>query len=125
MHISVLTPDKEIFDGQITSVKVPGVSGQFEVLNNHAPIVSALGEGQVRLIQENGEKISFGIEKGFIEVLKNKVALLVQGAFRWCLCFSSSREDPSAVVGSGAVRSRSRKAEGRHRLSGDTNWEKT
>ena len=79
MHISVLTPDKEIFDGQITSVKVPGVSGQFEVLNNHAPIVSALGEGQVRLIQENGEKITFGIEKGFIEVLKNKVALLVQG----------------------------------------------
>ncbi len=79
MHISVLTPDKEIFDGKITSVKVPGVSGQFEVLNNHAPIVSALGEGQVRLIQENGEKISFGIEKGFIEVLKNKVALLVQG----------------------------------------------
>jgi len=79
MHISVLTPDKEIFDGQITSVKVPGVGGQFEVLNNHAPIVSALGEGQVRLIQENGEKISFGIEKGFIEVLKNKVALLVQG----------------------------------------------
>ena len=73
MHISVLTPEKEIFDGQITSVKVPGVSGQFEVLNNHAPIVSALGEGQVRLIQENGEKISFGIEKGFIEVLKNKV----------------------------------------------------
>jgi F-type H+-transporting ATPase subunit epsilon len=79
MQISVLTPDKEIFDGNITSVKVPGVSGQFEVLNNHAPIVSALGEGQVRLIQENGEKITFGIEKGFIEVLKNKVALLVQG----------------------------------------------
>ena len=79
MQISVLTPDKEIFDGEITSVKVPGVSGQFEVLNNHAPIVSALGEGEVRLIQENGEKITFGIEKGFIEVLKNKVALLVQG----------------------------------------------
>ena len=79
MHISVLTPDKEIFDGQITSVKVPGVSGQFEVLNNHAAIVSALGEGQVRLIMENGEKMTFGIEKGFIEVLKNKVALLVQG----------------------------------------------
>ena len=79
MHISVLTPDKEIFDGEITSVKVPGVSGQFEVLNNHAPIVSALGEGEVRLMKENGEKMTFGIEKGFIEVLKNKVALLVQG----------------------------------------------
>ncbi len=79
MQISVLTPDKEIFDGEITSVKVPGVSGQFEVLNNHAPIVSALGEGEVRLVKENGEKVTFGIEKGFIEVLKNKVALLVQG----------------------------------------------
>jgi len=79
MQISVLTPDKEIFDGNITSVKVPGVSGQFEVLNNHAPIVSALGGGEVRLIKENGEKITFKIEKGFIEVLKNKVALLVQG----------------------------------------------
>ena len=79
MHISVLTPDKEIFDGEISSAKVPGVSGQFEILNNHAPIVSALGEGQVRLVKENGEKITFGIEKGFVEVLKNKVALLVQG----------------------------------------------
>ena len=79
MNISVLTPDKEIFEGTITSVKVPGVSGQFEVLNNHAPIVSALGEGEVRLIKENGEKMTFAIEKGFIEVLKNKVALLVQG----------------------------------------------
>jgi F-type H+-transporting ATPase subunit epsilon len=79
MQISVLTPDKEIFEGKITSVKVPGVSGIFEVLNNHAPIVSALGEGEVRLIKENGEKMTFGIEKGFIEVLKNKVALLVQG----------------------------------------------
>ncbi len=79
MQISVLTPDKEIFEGNITSVKVPGVSGQFEVLNNHAPIVSALGEGKVRLIKENGEKMTFEIEKGFIEVLKNRIALLVQG----------------------------------------------
>ncbi len=79
MQISVLTPDKEIFEGTITSVKVPGVSGQFEVLKNHAPIVSALGEGEVKLVQENGDKITFEIEKGFIEVLKNKIALLVQG----------------------------------------------
>ena len=79
MNIAVLTPDREIFQGSITSVKVPGVGGQFEVLNNHARIVSALGEGEVRLTQKNGEKISFGIEKGFIEVLKTKVALLVQG----------------------------------------------
>ena len=79
MDITVLTPDKQIFSGIGTSVKVPGVVGQFEVLRNHAPIVSALGEGEVRILKENGEKFSFSIERGFIEVLNNNVALLVQG----------------------------------------------
>ena len=79
MNISVLTPDKEIFEGEITSVKVPGVGGQFEVLANHAAVVSALGSGEVRLSKTSGEKMTFKIEKGFIEVLNNKVSLLVQG----------------------------------------------
>ena len=79
MDIAVLTPDKEIFNGEITSVKVPGVSGQFEILANHAALVSALGEGEVRILKKDGEKMSFTIEKGFLEVLKNKVSLLVQG----------------------------------------------
>ncbi|MEO1515953.1 MAG: ATP synthase F1 subunit epsilon [Bacteroidota bacterium] len=79
MNITILTPDKEVFTGQITSVKVPGINGQFEILNNHAPIVSALGEGSVRVMKEGGESLSFSIVSGFIEVLKNEVSLLVQG----------------------------------------------
>ena len=79
MEITVLTPDKAIFEGPITSVKVPGVSGQFEVLKGHAPIVSALAEGPVRILKDGGEKLQFIIEKGFIEVINNKVSLLVQG----------------------------------------------
>ncbi len=79
MNITVLSPDQEIFEGTINSVKVPGVGGQFEVLNNHAPIVSALGEGEVRILKEGGEKMTFTIEKGFLEVLNNEVSLLVQG----------------------------------------------
>jgi len=79
MYISVLSPDREIFEGTVTSVKVPGVGGQFQVLNNHAPIVSALGVGTVEIVKEAGGKMSFRIEKGFIEVLLNKVALLVEG----------------------------------------------
>jgi len=79
MNISVLSPDKELFSGDITSVKVPGISGQFEILNNHAAIVSSLGEGQVRIIKSSGERMTFKIEKGFIEVLRNEVSLLVQG----------------------------------------------
>jgi F-type H+-transporting ATPase subunit epsilon len=79
MNISVLTPDKEIFQGAITSVKVPGSLGQFQVLKNHAPIVSSLEKGNVTIVKENGEKMTFGIKGGFIEVLNNEVSLLVQG----------------------------------------------
>ena len=98
MNISVLTPDKEIFYGIITSVKVPGSMGQFQVLKNHAPIVSSLEKGKVTLVAADGEHkvydeetgnietvlnpgkaYTFSIEGGFIEVLNNEVALLVRG----------------------------------------------
>jgi F-type H+-transporting ATPase subunit epsilon len=79
MNISVLSPDKTIFEGKITSVKVPGNGGEFEVLNNHAPIVAALGEGKIRILKEGGEKMYIEIKKGFIEVLNNEISLLVQG----------------------------------------------
>ncbi len=77
MNLIVLTPEKEIFNGPITSVKVPGTTGQFEILKGHASIVSSLGEGEVRVIKENGENMSFKIDKGFVEVLQQEVALLV------------------------------------------------
>ena len=79
MEISVLTPDREIYEGAVSSVKVPGVSGQFEILKNHAPLVSALGEGSVRLKGTSDGELSFSIDKGFVEVLNNKISLLVQG----------------------------------------------
>jgi F-type H+-transporting ATPase subunit epsilon len=79
MNITVLTPDKEVFKGEIKSIKVPGIGGEFQVLNNHAPVVSALGKGTVSIDRTEGGKYSFGIEKGFIEVLNNSVSLLVQG----------------------------------------------
>ncbi len=79
MNLVVLTPEKEVYSGAIKSVKVPGTSGQFEVLKGHAAIVAALGQGSVRILTENGEKKVISIEKGFIEVLRDEVALLVQG----------------------------------------------
>ena len=79
MNINILTPDQEIFTGAIQSVKVPGVKGEFEVLKNHAAIVSSLGPGKVRVRPEGGKDITFQIERGFIEVLNNEIALLVQG----------------------------------------------
>lgn len=79
MNIIVLTPDKEVFQGPINSVKVPGIGGQFQILKGHAPLVSALTEGEVSITKQNGERMTFGINQGFIEVLRNEVSLLVTG----------------------------------------------
>lgn len=79
MDLIVLTPDKKIFEGDATSIKVPGASGQFQVLNHHAPIVSSLIKGEVVIKKTDGTNLQFIITGGYIEVLKNKVSLLVQG----------------------------------------------
>ena len=98
MNITVLTPEKEIFHGNINSVKVPGSQGAFQVLKNHAPIVSSLDEGKVSIVtagggyryfdqesgaikesQEAGKTLVFTIQSGFIEVLNDEVSLLVVG----------------------------------------------
>ena len=78
MKVFVLTPEKELFNGNVTSVKVPGVVGQFEVLKGHAPIVSGLSKGDVRITLESGEKQVFKIARGFIEVFNDEVSVLVQ-----------------------------------------------
>ncbi|HMG15204.1 MAG TPA: ATP synthase F1 subunit epsilon [Saprospiraceae bacterium] len=75
----MLTHEEEIFHGPVKSVKVPGVGGQFEVLTNHAALLSALGPGKIRIIKDNDQKETYTIETGFIEVLRNEVALLVRG----------------------------------------------
>lgn len=79
MNLTILSPDKEIFSGAVKSVKVPGSAGQFEMLENHAPIVSSLAKGEVRVIKANGEKITLEVEGGFVEILNNEVSLLVSG----------------------------------------------
>lgn len=78
MELIALTPEKELFNGKISSVKVPGINGQFEILNGHAPIVAALAQGEVRILDESGSRTTFNINKGFIEVLDNEVSLLIQ-----------------------------------------------
>jgi len=77
MNLVVLTPDQEFFKGTVKSVTVPGVAGEFEVLENHAPLVAAIGEGRVKVIKDNGESLIFNVNKGFLEVIDNDLALLV------------------------------------------------
>ncbi len=79
MNLLILSPEKEIFSGEVKSVKVPGADGQFEMLDHHAAIVSSLKKGEVRVIKSNGEKLIFGVSGGFAECLNNEVSVLVSG----------------------------------------------
>jgi F-type H+-transporting ATPase subunit epsilon len=78
MRLEILTPDKTIFEGDVTSVTVPGVNGSFEVLNNHAPIISILEDGKVT-IRTGKESEQWSIKGGVVEVLDNKIMLLAEG----------------------------------------------
>ena len=76
MKIEILTPDKKIFEGEIKSVRVPGRKGSFQVLKDHAPIISTLENGSVRMVDQQNNEIIYEISGGVIEVKANKIILL-------------------------------------------------
>ena len=78
MDVIILTPDKKLFEGTAERISATGTDGEFEVLANHAPMVSALGLGTVVVTTSGRETKEFEISGGFIEVLDNKVSLMVQ-----------------------------------------------
>ena len=79
LQLRIVSPEKIEFDGVIESVIVPGTMGQFEILNDHAPIISTLQKGMVEYITKEG-KTSLEIQGGFVEVQKNVVSLCVEMA---------------------------------------------
>jgi F-type H+-transporting ATPase subunit epsilon len=81
MNLEILTPEKKLFSGEVYGVQMPGISGSFEVLEKHAPLVSALKAGRVKVLKDKQNHFSyFEIQDGFVEVLNNKVTVLVEGA---------------------------------------------
>jgi len=76
MKIEIITPEKKVFDGEIKSVRVPGKKGSFQVLKDHAPIVSTLENGPVIMIDMDGNESIYEINGGVIEVKANKIILL-------------------------------------------------
>jgi len=91
MHLEIVSPEATLFEGNVTSVTVPGLNGEFQVLDNHAPIVSLLQEGQVKIggeisiseeheskFSKNSEgKMTLAISSGTMEMNENKVIVLV------------------------------------------------
>ena len=80
MILEILTPEKRLYSGDVYGVQLPGIDGKFEVLDKHAPLVSALGKGNLKVLKDKISTTNFSIESGFIEVLNNKATVLVEGA---------------------------------------------
>ncbi len=80
MNVEILTPEKKLFSGEVYGVQLPGITGLFEILDKHAPLVSALGKGNVKILKDKNSFENFSIQGGFVEVLDNKATLLVEGA---------------------------------------------
>ena len=80
MILEILTPEKKIYSGDVYGVQLPGIDGLFEVLDKHAPLVSALGKGKLKILKDKSSTESFQIQGGFVEVLNNKATVLVEGA---------------------------------------------
>lgn len=76
MKIEIITPDNRIYAGEIRSVRVPGRKGSFQVLKDHAPIISTLDRGPVIISDEQGNEVRYEITGGVIEVKRNRIILL-------------------------------------------------
>ena len=77
MHLEIVTPHKNLFSGRVNLVQLPGVNGSFEILKNHAPIISTLKKGTIKIRNYVGEEEFFDIEGGVVEVKKNMIIVLV------------------------------------------------
>ncbi len=79
-HLDIVTPAKNLFSGNVVSVTAPGIEGQFQVLAGHAPFLSSLATGEVRVDLADKSQKTYKVSGGFFEVSANKAMLLVESA---------------------------------------------
>ncbi len=79
MQLDILTPEGQVYSGEAELVQMPGLDGLFEVLKNHAPMIAALAEGSMK-VENQGQTQRFRIRPGFVEVLRNRISVLVESA---------------------------------------------
>lgn len=78
MNLEIITPDKTVYSGKVKLVRLPGSKGAFEILKNHAPIISTLEKGQIKVEEETGETLYFEVEGGVVENKDNKIIVLAE-----------------------------------------------
>ncbi|MFA5328527.1 MAG: ATP synthase F1 subunit epsilon [Prolixibacteraceae bacterium] len=78
MILEIITPDKKIYSGKVKLVQLPGTKGLFEIMKNHAPIISTLEKGKIKVEEENGEILLFDVEGGIVENKDDKIIVLAE-----------------------------------------------
>ncbi len=78
MKLSIVSPEETLYEGEVKSVKMQGIDGKFQVLNNHAPLISALSKGEIKIEEVSGEQKTFEINSGLVELSKNEIQILAQ-----------------------------------------------
>jgi F-type H+-transporting ATPase subunit epsilon len=76
VKLEIITPEKRLFDGKVKLVQVPGTKGSFEILKNHAPIISTLSRGTIKVITETDQQQLIEIVSGIIEVKANNISIM-------------------------------------------------
>jgi len=82
MNLEILTPEHKLYSGNVYGVQMPGINGMFDVLEQPAPLVAALKAGNLKILKTKNQSDTdnYSIQSGFVEVLNNKVTVLVEGA---------------------------------------------
>tara|TARA_B110000208_G_C11602827_1_gene370694 strand:- start:95 stop:331 length:237 start_codon:yes stop_codon:yes gene_type:complete len=78
MLLDIITPDTQLYSGEVTSITLPGIDGDLGILNNHAPLITTLKKGTISIIKAGGENEYFETNGGIVEVLNNKVIVLAE-----------------------------------------------
>ena len=78
MHVEVITPEKQVFAGEAKVVSLPGSDGSLGILDNHAPLITTLREGTVKVTEAGGQVHELSVKGGTVEVLNNKVTILAE-----------------------------------------------
>lgn len=76
MTLEIITPDKTLFNGEVTLVQLPGKSGSFEILANHAPMIASLKKGKIKIIEGDKKTSYIEIKGGTLKVQENKILIL-------------------------------------------------
>ncbi|PKP01872.1 MAG: ATP synthase F1 subunit epsilon [Bacteroidetes bacterium HGW-Bacteroidetes-6] len=78
MQLEIVSPEKQLYAGEVSMAQFPGTEGSFQVLNNHAPMIATISAGSIRIRNASGTDEIIDVRGGIVEVQKNKILVLAE-----------------------------------------------